>query len=58
MFLYSRHSVMTPLTNQEQRELLKGERARRSVSTEQHRRYSAFKHRKLFKIRQSRKSDL
>ncbi|XP_033608367.1 uncharacterized protein LOC111866916 [Cryptotermes secundus] len=53
----SRHNAMTPMTNQEQRELVKCERLRQSISMEPHRRYTAFRHRKLFKIRRNSKSD-
>ncbi|KDR14054.1 Protein ELYS [Zootermopsis nevadensis] len=55
----SRSHLMTPLTKQEQQELAERVRSsRQSVSTEPERHYTVFKHRKLFKIRRSSRSDL
>jgi len=55
---YRSHYLRTPVTKQEQQELL-AQALRRSSSTRETRRhYTAFKHREFFQFRRSRKSDL
>jgi len=55
---YRSHYLRTPVTKQEQQELLT-QALRRSFSTRETRRhYTAFKHREFFQFRRSRKSDM
>jgi hypothetical protein len=58
IYFHRSHYLRTPVTKQEQQELVERS-SRRSVSTHESRRhYTAFKHREFFKFRHSRKSDV